>query len=402
MPIYLHQTVIPALCLCMAACGSDTTGTLGLVALCPQGIWAAMQREGQPWRAIAVTRAQYSLVPGERIGLARIRRTLDGLDSLEIDYVTAEQGAATFSCDSPPTVSSRSKELHGTLQGVDTLFTDVGALGTPARAAISVGFRQTFVGALGNDFTVFDIPGGTSDLVAAAVDVSRAAIIRRGVDYPDGSTIPVLDFSSSEAFGLDANTVTLAGNPQHYDWSLANQVVTQRGTIGLLRYGFVAGATNTAAIYSVPENKLLDGELNSLTVFVALSYATTYYRAPSDRTIEPGPQANLPTVTRSDVPDLITRIEAVSQPEYGSQIRFTLGSPLNAVVNFSPTIIASKEYFGGTPATWTFTIPNFRGIGDFSQSYGDLPTSGVNRFEVTDRPYLAPPRDGVTYRSATR
>lgn len=405
MRIKLHRIVIPALpFLCFAACGSDATGTSGLVTLCPQATWAAMQREGQPWKPIAVTRALYPLGPGERIGLARIRRTPDVTDSLQIYYVTTEQAAATFSCDTPPTSSAPSKQLHGTLQGIGAPYSDPDALGLPDRAVITVGIRQAFVGASGaNDFTLSEIPRGSSDLVATAFDVGGSTIIRRSVDYPDGSTIPVLDFSSSEAFGLQTNTLTIAGNPNNYDWQVGNKVLTEKGTLGMLRYRYMAAASTNATMYSVPENKLQAGELNALTVFVGLSRVTAYYRTPSDRSIEAGPPANLPTLSRSGtVPNLDTRIDEASQPEYGSQIRVELSAPLNATINLRSVIIASKEYFGGTPATWSFTIPDFQGVGDFPSSYGDLRSSSLSGLEVTDRPYLAPPRDGVTYRSALR
>ncbi len=404
MRIRLPGLVVPALSICTAACGGDATGTSALVTLCPQADWAAMQVEEQPWHAIPVTRAQYPLGVAKRIGLARIRTTPDVTDSLQIYYVTPEQAAATFSCDPRPPGASPAKQLHGTIQGDGTPLTDPAEFGYPSRATVTLGLKQTFVGgSTGNDITLADIPSGTRDLVATALDVRHSTIIRRGVDYPDNSTIPALDFSSSEAFGLTENTVTIAGNSNNYDWQAGTRVITQRGTLGLLRYRFMRAASTTSAISSVPENQLLAGELNSLTVGFGSSITTVYYRVPSDRSVEIGPEANRPTLTRSGtLPDLALLIEEISQPEYGSQIVLGLSPPLNATINLKPIITASKEYFGGTPTTWSFTIPDFQGIGNFPSSYGDLRSSGVQGMEVTDRPYLASPRDGATYRSAFR
>jgi hypothetical protein len=409
MQLRARRGIITLLALCTAAC-SDATGAFNLVALCPQATWAAIEVGDKPWQRIPVKRSALPLPPGERIGLARIRGAAFP-DSMQIYYVTTEQAEATFSCsgDTPPTGSAlQTKELHGTVQGIGTPYTDPNALGAPDRAVVTMGFRWGTVGAA--DFTLSNIGLGPTDLVATAFDVGRATIIRRGVDYPDGSTIPVLDFSSSEAFGLQANTVTVTGNPDNYDWQVTDEVITKRGTLGMLHYQYLTPASTTAPVYSVPESKLLDDELNSLTVSVGSSIVTVYYRVPSNRTVEAGPRANLPTVSRSGVgPDLTTRIDVVSQPEYGSQITLSFYPPSTAPLSGSPTslsefvtIIASKEYFGGTPATWSFTMPDLWTVEGFPSSFGDVRTSGLFAVLVTDRPYLAPDRDGATYRSAWR
>jgi hypothetical protein len=393
---------VVALSFCTAACGGDATGTSGVVTLCPQATWAAIQREGQPWQAIAVTRGLYPLGAGERIGLARIRGTAESPDSLQIYYITTEQAGATFSCDTPPTGISSSKQLRGTVRGIGTLNTDPAAPVPSGSAAITMGVSSATVGETQDDFTVSNIQSGTSDLVAAAFNVGRSTIVRRGVDYPDGSTIPVLDFGSSEAFGLQANTVSVTGNANNYiSWQATNEIITKGGTLGMLGVQYLARPTTTSAIYSVPANKLLDGELNSLTVALGLSRVTVYYRVPSDRALEAGPLANLPTVTSVGTgSDLATRIDEESQPEYGSQISLYF-YPLG--VGTRPVIIASKEYFGGTPARWSFTLPDFRGVGDFPSFFDDVWSSGGSiGLEVTDRPYHAQARDGVIYRSSVR
>jgi hypothetical protein len=397
MRIDLRRFAI-VLSLWTAACG-DATGTSGVVTLCPQATWAAIQREGQPWEAIPVTRARYPLGAGERIGLARIRGTAEAPDSLQIYYVTTEQAGATFSCDTPPTGVSWSKELHGTVRGIGTLDTD--SLAPSGRAAITVGIRSATVGETQDDFTVSNIQSGTSDLVAAAFNVGRSTIVRRGVDYPDGSTIPVLDFGSSEAFGLQANTVSVTGNTNNYiSWQATNEIITKKGTLGMLNVQYLARPATTSAIYSVPADKLLDGDLNSLTVALGLSRVTVYYRIPSDRVLEAGPLANLPTITTAGTgSDLDTRIDEESQPEYGSQITLYFYPPSGVT---RPVIIASKEYFGGTPVSWSFTLPDFRGVGDFPFNFDSVWSSASMGLEVTDRPYLALPSDGVTYRSGMR
>lgn len=386
MRIHPRQTVIALLGLCTAACG-DATGASRGVALCPEATWAAIEREGKSWESISGTRSVLPLGGGERIGLARIRGTGFPADSLQIYYVTAEQAAATFDCDTPPT----KQELHGTVRGIGTAFT--------SQATIVMGRSLAFAAAGAESFTLRNVPGGPADLVATAFDVGPATIIRRGVSYPDGSTIPILDLSSGEAFQLAANTVTVIG--VNFEWSATSEIFTQRGTQGRLRYEFAVSGTTTAPIYSVPESKLLDGEVNSVAVTNGLRLVTVYYRSPSDRTVELGPPASVPTVTRTGTPpNRNARIDVASQPEYGSRITLMLCGPQAALI---PTIIATKEYFGGTPTTWSLAIPDLLAVQGFPSYLDDPRQSGLCGILVSDRPYLFSPRsarDGETFRSA--
>jgi hypothetical protein len=375
-----RSIVIAVLAFGAVACG-DSTGALRLTNLCPQATWAGIQREGESWQSIPATRSAVPLRTGERIGLARIRG-----DSLQIFYVTAEQAEAGFTCEAPPT-----KELHGTVQGIGGAFTST--------ATIVMGNSVAFAAARGlEDFTLSRAPNGPADLVATAFDVGPKTIIRHGVDYPDGSTMPVLDFSSSEGFALQTNTVSVTGT-NNADWSATSGVVTQRGTQGILRYS----STNTGTslpMYSVPESRLVAGELNSLSVTGALArVATVFYRAPSDRTVQLGPPSSPPVITRTGTsPNQTLHVDVASQPEYGTQITLILCTPAPLAVDI--TIIATKEYFGGTPATWSFDVPDLLSVPGYPSFWPDPRESGVCGLIVTDRPYLASPHDGDTFRSA--
>ena len=376
--------IVATLCACAAAC-SDATGSNAFVTLCPgpATTWAGIEREGGSWQSIPSTQGTFPLNEGERIGLARLREP-----SLEIYYVTAEQAEATFACDPPPT-----KQLHGTVRGIGTAFT--------SQATISMGTSRAVSAAQGaENFTLSRAPNGSTDLVATAYDVGPATIIRRGVDYPNGSTIPVLDFGSSEAFSLEVNTVTVNGTSD-YEFSATNEFITQKGTQAMLRYSFTNSGT-TLPMYSVPVSKMLDGELNSSTILGAFGReARVFYRGAADRTVDLGPRASVPVVTRSGTaPNRAMRIDAASQPEYEAHITFMLCAVQSAL---QPTITATREYFGGTPATWSVTVPDLKAVQDFPQSWPDPRLSGLCGVNVTDRPYLfstRTARDGDGYRSA--
>ena len=382
MRVHALHAVIALIGISTVSC-SDATGGFVVVALCPQAKWAAIEREGGPWQSISPVRAALPLRGGERIGLARVRGTGFPPDSLQIYYVTAEQAEATFDCEVPATTK---REVHGTAVGIGGVI-----------ATIAMGNSLAYVAAGSyEDFTLWSPPDGPADLVASAYDLGPAVIIRRGVDYPDGSEIPVLDFSSGEAFVLLTNTVTPIGTAP-YDWDVTSEVTTQRGTRGLLRYWYADDGGTSAPMYSVPATKLLDGELNSVSVNDGYRTATVFYRLASDRNLELGPRAGVPTVTRTGTaPNRTLRIDLASQPEYGSQITLMLCGVQNSIAS----VIATKEYFGGTPATWSITFPDMPAVQGFPSYLLDPRPSGLCDISVTDRPYLVAPRDGDTYRSA--
>jgi hypothetical protein len=379
------QAIVALIGISAVSC-SDATGGFIAVALCPQADWAAIEREDGPWQSISPVRAAFPLRRGERIGLARTRGTGFPPDSLQIYYVTAEQAEATFDCDVPAT----KRELHGTALGIEGAFTST--------ATIAMGNSLGYATAGGlDDFTLWSPPGGPADLVAIAHDLGPAVIIRRGVDYPDGSAIPVLDFRSGEAFVLQTNTVTPIGAAL-YEWDATSEVITQRGTRGLLHYWYPEDGSTTAPMYSVPATKLLDGELNSVSVSDGYRAVTVFYRLASDQTVELGRLAGVPTVTRTGTaPNQTLRVDLASQPEYGSQITLMHCGIQPVLI---PTVIATKEYFGGTPTTWSITFPDLQAVQGFPSYLPDPRLGGLCGISLTDRPYLGAPRDGDTYRSA--
>ena len=236
------------------------------------------------------------------------------------------------------------------------------------------------------------------------MDVPVKTIIRRGVDYPAGSSIPVLDFGSSEPFALESNTVTVnRGND--FDFSVENRIVTERGTISLLYY---ANASSGASLtmFSAPESKLTDRELQFLTVYAPNAReAVVFYRHPSDRTVTLGPDASAATRTViGTAPDLTTRFDMPSQPEYGSQVSFLLCVPQPAPPEVPARIVATKEYFGGTPTSWSVTTPDLKSVDGYPTWGPDARLGGLCMATVSGRPYLLTPQsahDGDTYLTAS-
>jgi hypothetical protein len=403
----LAKKLLPVVAVFAAACGHDAgpfsddpvgppPGVLcatGSVAGWPGWIsygervsasWAAIQRENQPWQTIDATEATVSLNPGERIGMARWLPSASPHSGnlVEIFFVTAEQAQTAFSC-----VSSSAKSLHGTAQGLES--------GTAQPGYLSIG--NSLTGLYNGPFTLDGVSPGKTDLVATRLDAPPKAIIRRGVDYPNGSGISLLNFGSIEAVWLEPHTLTVNG-ANIIRLEARSQIVTQLGTAGWLSVDFAREGTTTRTftMYSVPESRLTNDDVQFFSVNPGdYRFATVFYRHPADRTVAFGPDPTTATGTHlGTAPNLTLRLDMPSQPEYGAQVTFSLCSAGSNY--YSPgtgaAVLVTKEYFGGTPPTWSVMVPDLTSV----QGYpgGDLRASNLcGMASLTNMPFVFAPRN---------
>jgi hypothetical protein len=322
--------------------------------------WAAIQRENQPWQTIDATEATVTLNPGEKIGMARWLPALSphSGNSLQIFFVTAEQAQTAFPC-----VPSSTKSVHGTAQGLE----DPSLPGNRG-GVLSIGNSSTSLA--DGPFTLDGLALGHTDLVATRLDAPPRTIIRRGVDYPNGSAIPLFNFGSIEAIGLEPHTLTVNGT-NIIQFDARSQIVTQRGTVGLLSDDFAreGSGIRTLTLYSVPESRLNNDEVQFFSVDPEdYRKAMVFFRHPADRTLTLGPDPTTATATHlGTAPNLTLRLDMPSQPEYGAQVAFGLCSP--GASSSSPGtgvgILVTKEYFGATPPTWSVTAPDLKSVQGF-------------------------------------
>jgi hypothetical protein len=401
MRSYLAKKVLPVIAVFGAACGGgagsfidDPVGALPVV-LCATGStadwrgwlsyyspplvsasWAAIQRENQSWHTIDATEAKVFLNPGERIRLARWLPAMIplGMPSAEIFFVTAEQAQTAFPCDS----SSR-KSLHGTVQGLET--------GQGGYLSIGNSVRTFSNG----PFTMDGVSPGMTDLVATRFDAPAKAILRRGVDYPNGSEISLLDFGSAEAVSLEPHS--LAVNDATTQFEARSHIITPLGAHGWLSRDFATTgeATRTVTMYSVPESSLTNDDVQFLSVDPQdYRYAIVFYRHPADRTVTLGPGATTATGTHLGTAlNRTLRLDMPSQPEYGAQVTFSLCS--GGDYHPTATLLVTKEYFGGTPATWSVIVPDLASVQGFPG--GDLRASNLCSVQsLTNLPFVFAPR----------
>lgn len=359
--------------------------------------WAAIQRENQPWQTIDATEAHVPLNPGEKIGLAKWIPALSphSGDLVEIFFVTAEQAQTAFPC-----VSSSMKSVQGTVQGLE----DASLPGNRG-GYLTIGNSSTSYLSNG-PFTLDGLSPGHTDLVATRLDAPPSTIIRRGVDYPNGATIPLLNFGSIEAIPLEPHTLTV-NDATIITAAVSSQIVTQRGTVGLLSEDFAreGSGVRTITLYSVPEGRLANDEVQFFSVDPHDERnAMVFFRHPADRTVTLGPDPTTATATHGGTaPDLTLRLDMPSQPEYGAQVTFSLCSAGSSY--YSPGtavgVLVTKEYFGGTPPTWSVTVPDLKSVQGFPggdiRAYNLCSVGGL-----TNIPFVFAPRtthDGDVFTS---
>jgi hypothetical protein len=387
-----RQSTIVLVAATIAACGDSTAPTRGVtLSLCSGTTWAGVQNEGRGWVTIADGPTDATVDATERLVVATITGGSGG--QLAFYYLTRAQAQETFVCS--PTAGG-TKQLAGTVAGTSGGYTQI-AMGK------TVLFTFTTVSTFPTGFALRDLPDGPLDLVAVH---EGTAIVRRRVNYPDGGTIPVLDFSSAEAFALQSHTLTIEptalGAARWQTW-----VMTNGGTSSLLT---VTACCTGGTIYSLPASHQESGDLYHLIVASGsvddLRSVDGFYDTPSNQTVAFGPPASRATITTVAAPGQLWRAEIPSQPEYGSQIELVVSAPQPPSGITNPTTIAiraSKEYFGGTPAKWTFTVPDLSSVAGFPAGWPIVSAPQSGRVTAGDPPWGFSPsraRPGDVYRRA--
>jgi hypothetical protein len=389
------STIVAALALSVAAaCNETPSAPLREITLsfCSFTTWIAYQNEGGEWRGLPGG-GSFTIRATERLTIAMVEEDLAPF--LQLHFLTAEQAAATYTCPS----AGSTKTVHGTVRG----------LGAGDEAYVTMGLGIATASSAFPSFTL-GAPEGAADLVATqqyyanpAVLVRRV-IVRRAENHLNGATIQDLDFASSEAFAPQENVLTLTGVAAGTAIDAQTNILTNGGTENVL--GYAPGVGPSATLYSMPASRVQVGDLHIARAGDAGRSISLYYNTPSDRTLSLGPPASQPNFTTVDnAGPLRLRVDIASQPEYGSGLRmFLYQRPPQASQFHTVYVVASKEYFGGTPATWSFTIPDLRGVAGFETAWGLEPGSYLWDLRVLGSPYGFTSRsahDGDVFRSAS-
>jgi hypothetical protein len=379
------------LLLAVAACGRDVSAPTNWITidLCQAYDWVAYLNEGGSWTRLTSNERLQSFPATEKLVLATVR--LSGGALLTVDHLTAAQAVERPCFDF---VSAGTPKLvRGSVAGLGPQFfptLTISGKGSTAVHPDSLTFWW-MAAPVPHDILGFRRPKPSNPWI-----VDRM-IFRRGLDLTGVDTVPPLDFESAEAFAPAVNLVTIVNAPP----GGVNAFSRFRSSTGL---GELLSATfndvTGAIAYSIPGDRLIDGDMHDLNIGGAGRGVTHYYRQPIDRTITIGPAMAIPTFTPvAPAPYLRVRAELAYQPEYGSSVSVHLTQNGSQHI----TLTATREYSGASSAVWSLTVPDLRGVDGFQTTWAPPPGAFGSSVYVSDQRadfFVTGPRDGETVRRA--
>lgn len=346
-------------------------------------LWFAVQNGSGAWTTVTptgTTNRVYSFNMGSTGGVAYALPMSGGGASVAVFYMTATEMNASGSQEC--TNNSPTKSLAGTVAGL----TQTPPF-TSQSATVFLGFGAGSAGANG-PFTVQGVPLGTTDLLAirqtsnfdmqalSQVITPDRMILRRNVDY--ASTIPALDFGSSEAVAPASAQYTISNLSGEQMIVASSAFSTANGPVGSFASTLLAG-TSPVKVYGVPNSLLQNGDMHS--VMIAASTTTglgavssmriisTFNKQIADRTVSLGaqPPALSPTVLGT-APYVRLSATGSWQSDYPDAVG--IGFTQTAGSGKSWSISVTRDYAGSSSSSWTMSMPDFSGVTGFQNSWG--------------------------------
>lgn len=416
----LSLTVLVPLLLILSACTDHTISAPPppppppanvSVAYCAgqEPMWVAFQDGDGAWtRALPATSngnvVFQTTIASPRGGIATVFQAGSGLTSLQVLFGAPEELAIVGFTNPRFCGPAVVKSLLGSVTG----------LATNEFAIIRAGFFAAALAhpATGGEFVLDVLPPGPQDILATRVvrtngiDSIPQMILRRGIDLPDGATLPVLDFAAPEAFAPAVANVSLAGTAGG-GAAISTRLITSSFSS---TFGVVTGQDigTTRPYFVVPEARLLPSDLQVLfasghgAVPNSVRSAGRYFHAVQDYTLGLGADVIPPTFsTIATSPTLRLGARFVNQSEYGRETSVSYQEDSTRQVSVSMT----QEYALQIGGVYDLVIPELTGVAGFQPGWALSPTSSLRWSAVRAGGTLglgfdAVPFDGATQRAA--
>jgi len=336
--------------------------------------WVAFQDGDNGWTHITpVTMGDtitYQYVFGRNSGgIATQSSGGGGLTILEVFFGTPTELATvgntkTIYCGTPA-----SKALLGTVAGVDT-----------NESALIAGHISHTTANPAGMFALMGIGSGPHDLFAARHTRSSGPtaltriIVRRAIDLPDSTVLPVLDFGSPEAIVPVTGTVTVTGlGPEGATTVL--RVITR--TSEVLLSPLLSASTTPARPYAaLPLGELrtddIQGILASAVSGSATRTAEFYFQAPGNPTLALPTALTRPTIdTVATTPALRLRARYVAQADFDRQASIQYQQGTTTIVGVSMTAAYAALSTNG----YELVVPDLSGVTGFNSAWALHPGS---------------------------
>lgn len=366
-------SVVGASALWLAACDNPTSAKPEqlvdfVLDFCPQttATFVASQNDGGVWTRVTLDANGDAIVPTTpRLGLAISGRDRSRVYTSVLFGTREELQSLIGTC--PKGVDNRT--LHGSVAG----------LSTEHVADIAMSRSSKGVTLPATTFSLTGLPTEPVDLIAHRENrrlsydfVPNRLIMRRDVSLATGATMPVLDFSASEAVIPATNTLTTSSSASERD-DLIVYFTTANGTHHWLQFSTIPGGIHS--VVSVPPSMTRPGDLHELWAFRTENDGSNrsvilFQRNPGDQAVAFGSRLSMPTITTvSTTPSLRTSARLPSQTDYGAYAHVSYRQCLEGdcpnVTNRRFSILVTSGYVNGTPKTWDLEMPDFSSISGF-------------------------------------
>lgn len=369
-------------------------------------MWVAFQDGDGAWTRALPTASNGTVVfqanfAATRGGIATVTEGGSGITFLHVLYGTPQE---------LETVGYTSRRFCSS-PVVKTLLGTVGGLDTNEFAIIRGGFDAQALGHAGFEFELNVLPPGPQDILATRITRTNGAdtitklILRRGIDLPDGATLPELDFSSAEAFVPAVANLSLGvgvGGAAISTRLITSNLDTPVGFFGGQDLGTIR------SYRALPEARLLPGDLQVLYASGhgatpnSVRSASRFFRAVQDYTIDLGADVVTPTFTTiATSPTLRLRARFVNQTEYGRATSISYQEDSTRSVSVTLT----QNYALQVGGVYDLVIPELTGVVGFRPAWALSQTNSLRwsaaRLGGTLGLGIEPvPFDGATQRSA--
>jgi hypothetical protein len=290
---------------------------------------------------------------------------------------------------------------------------------------VSLGPKSTSVSASGSlNFSLTNVPDGALDLIAGRQTttintttfeftvVLDKLIIRRGVNAANNSTLPVLDFGSSEAFDPAQANLTIGNLGTDVGFTLTSYFTANgSGTTGAALSSFPAPGSGPFKYYGVPANKQVAGDLHVAIAFAIPSltssdqsrFAALYFKDPTDRTVTLGGAFPAPTITvAATTPYVRFRAQGALPTEYNQFLSISYNQGQGGR---SASISASQNWLAGVNS-YDLSIPDFTAVAGWDNNWG-LKAGQQTQWSVTGYSFTGAfqtslPTEGSTFKGGSR
>jgi hypothetical protein len=351
----------------------------------PAPLWVGSRDGQEPWSVASVHDGRATFQVAVRGAIAWVARSADGGYEMHVVHGTTSELNAMGELGCPFAAGNGAKRLTGSVTGTH--------VGGAAQVQLGGTSARTLPGT--SNFVLPGVEAGPQTLIAARLRAPSGIaegwtadrlILRRGLDLPHGSSIPLLDFGGAEAFEPVNAVLTVEelGSDESIV-SVAHLTENAGSAPSPLLGSYFTGMPSRHAEHLVPllpADRRIAPDLHAVSVFAgrftegpagSARSVTRYDRDTADRAIRLGPALAAPQLQPvAAIPSARIRARLPRQHEYLRLASFSFSQEDREV-----TVTATAGWIGEISAEWDVEIPDLATLPGFDPLWGLRPSTAT-------------------------